>query len=409
MSVEPSTNKRPLEKDDSGAPSAVTAASSTSTSTTTTAAAVKAEPKVEAKKEIITAVEGKSETVEQPSKKAKLSEEAAEKPAVEGKETPTGKEDEAPKETPKEVKKEPETKGPSEVKEAEGKEGSAPAIAVATSSDPASAEDGQIRPEESEKDAEGRIRKPSNPDILLGRGKPFQNHPGNQRMLRIVDEHKERYLSEKRDKKRAIVEEVLDIIQRHGARFLKRIDHGEYWREVESSVSFEKVSHALRSKVRRPEGFEVNQHPNVSAGQKGPLPILPDGSRPGDANQMASLYNQQFLQQRAGMFPDAAAMGLMANGLMPPFGLMPNMFNPNLMQRLNPQAAGQNGGGGNGGGPSAHHNQHHHNHQGGQQGGGDLEQLVRSQMVDSLLRQRQQLDEALNDVAGGMRLPSNYK
>ncbi|KAL3935758.1 MAG: hypothetical protein SGBAC_008788 [Bacillariaceae sp.] len=376
---ESSTSKRPLETD-SSAPNA----------------SVKKETVVEAKVSPST----KEKTEEQPAKKPKLLKKEADKPTAEGKDAPpdaVAPKEESPKEAPTDDLKETpeETPKAAETKE-EGKKETAPVvppvpgdIVAATSLVASSISNDEGNCAVSETDAQGRIRKPSNDDILLGRGKPFQNHPGNQRMLKIVDEHKERYLSEKRDKKRAIVEEVLDIIQKNGARFLKRIDHGEYWREVESTVSFEKVSHALRSKVRRPEGFEINPNNGASAA-KGPLPILPEGSRQGGAPQMASLYNQQLLQQR-GMFPDAAAMGLMANGLMPPFGLMPNMFNPNLMRLPNgmPPTAPNGGGAPN--------------------QGQDLEQLVRSQMVDSLLRQRQQLDDALNDVAGGMRLPTNYK
>lgn len=228
----------------------------------------------------------------------------------------------------------------------------------------------EVRSKVSEVDAEGRIGKLSNDDILLGRGKPFQNHPGNQRMLQIVDDHKERYLSEKRDKKRAIVEEVLEIIQKDGARFLKRIDHGEYWRQVVVTVSFEKVSHALRSKVRRPEGFEIRDN-MIHQQPKGPLPILPEGASNAAAGNagggmQASLYphHQQLLQHRS-MYPDSTGLGLMAPSFMPPLygGLMPNGFFGAPPLGANPLMRGMPG-------FSAVAN--------GAPAGSDLEQLVRS-------------------------------
>lgn len=223
---------------------------------------------------------------------------------------------------------------------------------------------------------DSKITEPTKGDVLLGRGKPFQNHPGNQRMLTIVDSHKESYLGVKRDKKRAIVEEVIREIQEDGARFLKRSEDGHFWNEVESAISFEKVSHALRSKVRRPDGpngkesspatpvsMQIASEALRFAGMQGgaPAPLYPQGLFP-----CAGLYGH-----------DAAALGLAAPGMLPP------------------QLYGQ------------HHHHHHHGlvPAGSPHAGSGLDQFVRSQVVDTLLRQRRQLDDALNGVAGGMRLP----
>jgi hypothetical protein len=95
-----------------------------------------------------------------------------------------------------------------------------------------------------------RIETPLPSDILLGRGKPFQIHHGNQRMLQIITTYKGKYSSEKREKRRAIVEQVIDALHESGARFLKRVEGETYWEIVGRKVAFEKVAHAIRSKKR---------------------------------------------------------------------------------------------------------------------------------------------------------------
>jgi hypothetical protein len=221
---------------------------------------------------------------------------------------------------------------------------------------------------------DGKVLEPTKDDVLLGRGKPFQNHPGNQRMLEIVDERKEQYLAVKRDQKRAIVEEVLGVIQEGGASFLKRSADGHYWKEVEPAISFEKVSHALRSKVRRLEGSK-DKEPSPAMGSMESMPNSIQIARnedlrfAGNPGASAALYQPGIFS--GGLYgPDAVALGLGAPSMMPPLYA-------------------------------------HHGLVAGGAGhpGSGLNQLVRSQVVDTLLRQRRQLDDALNGVTGGMRLP----
>jgi hypothetical protein len=96
-----------------------------------------------------------------------------------------------------------------------------------------------------------RIVQPADVDILLGRGKPFQNHPGNQRMLVLVDKYRDRYQRAERKEKHDIVEEVMGIISGSGGRFLRRVDYENYWVEVGHSIAYRKVGHAFRSKARK--------------------------------------------------------------------------------------------------------------------------------------------------------------
>jgi hypothetical protein len=224
-----------------------------------------------------------------------------------------------------------------------------------------------------------KIREPSSQDILLGRGKPFQNHPGNKRMLTIVDKYKRRYFCEKRDKKREIVEEVLAVIAKNGGRFLKRTEDGQYWVQVGHAVCFEKIGHALRSKVRRPSGSKNKVPPSVSA-------------------ETRLIYEIQRAKIEAVGFPSlqGAHLPLYTNVITPgprfpiglygpeaglvfkPPSLMPQLYGTGLGLQsmrpiINPQSLASTP-------------------------GLELNQLARSRMQDSLLRQRRQLDDALNDV-----------
>lgn len=95
---------------------------------------------------------------------------------------------------------------------------------------------------------------PHRKDVLLGRGRPYQNFTGNRRMLRIVSRYKEEYSTRPRDQKRLFVETVLDAVLQDGTRFLRRVDENDdgsdQWEEVNRTTAAEKVWHALRSKGR---------------------------------------------------------------------------------------------------------------------------------------------------------------
>ena len=115
----------------------------------------------------------------------------------------------------------------------------------------------------SEEESEGELTPPSvlegssdpngprKRDVLLGRGKPFQNFSGNRRMLRIVSQFKGEYAARPRDQKRLYVETALEAVLKDGARFLRRVDVADgthRWEEVDRTAAAEKVWHVLRSK-----------------------------------------------------------------------------------------------------------------------------------------------------------------
>jgi hypothetical protein len=102
-----------------------------------------------------------------------------------------------------------------------------------------------------------RILRPKPNDILLGRGKPIQDHSGNIRLRKLVDFHRARYLKARREVKSIIAEEIVQSIKdvekgdgENASRFLRRFEE-EYWIEVSDDIARDKVSHALRSKTRK--------------------------------------------------------------------------------------------------------------------------------------------------------------
>jgi hypothetical protein len=90
---------------------------------------------------------------------------------------------------------------------------------------------------------------PLHSDVLLGRGKPIQQHAGNLRLQAIVDEYVLEYhkLKSKHDKT-ALAQRVVRMVKTASARFLSK-DNG-IWMEVPDEVAREKVSGLFRTRYR---------------------------------------------------------------------------------------------------------------------------------------------------------------
>lgn len=101
-----------------------------------------------------------------------------------------------------------------------------------------------------------RVKNPKLDDVLFGRGRGFQENPGNQRMLDIIDGHRKTYRNQQRNKKREFVEAVYDEITKDGARFLKKLEEENCWVEVSIPLALEKISHTLRGKRKGNQGFQ---------------------------------------------------------------------------------------------------------------------------------------------------------
>lgn len=90
-------------------------------------------------------------------------------------------------------------------------------------------------------------------DVLLGRGRPYQEFPGNAKLAEIIDDHREAYQQPQRKlRKTAISNEVLKIIKLSNGRFLKKHESDEgIWVEVSDEIARDKISHSFRTKSKK--------------------------------------------------------------------------------------------------------------------------------------------------------------
>jgi hypothetical protein len=91
---------------------------------------------------------------------------------------------------------------------------------------------------------------PGSFDVLCGRGRAIQEHPGNQILRQVVDLQSKKYHGANRKDKRATAEEIVKAMQANGNRFLKQDNEAECWEEVDNEVAKDKVCHCFRSRSR---------------------------------------------------------------------------------------------------------------------------------------------------------------
>ncbi|CAJ1969414.1 unnamed protein product [Cylindrotheca closterium] len=89
---------------------------------------------------------------------------------------------------------------------------------------------------------------PSRVDVILGRGTPFNSHPGNKRLHEIVADHYDEYDRETRVGKTKIAERIVATVHAYGGKFMKLEDECGMWIEVTSLDSRNKVAHSFRRK-----------------------------------------------------------------------------------------------------------------------------------------------------------------
>ena len=161
---------------------------------------------------------------------------------------------------------------------------------------------------------------------FVGRGMPYQKHPGNTRMHRIVEKHKDRYNSARRHDKADIITEVIELIQNCSnerstttteedggggddnnnggaggvdviptrARFLQRsgTSNDSYWIEQSKERAFNKVGHALRGK-KLPYGDVKGRRSKYHSSKGG------DHRRDGKYHHSSSNHQQVILDEYA--------------------------------------------------------------------------------------------------------------
>eukprot|EP00591_Stephanopyxis_turris_P002810 CAMPEP_0195523964 /NCGR_PEP_ID=MMETSP0794_2-20130614/23494_1 /TAXON_ID=515487 /ORGANISM="Stephanopyxis turris, Strain CCMP 815" /LENGTH=472 /DNA_ID=CAMNT_0040654079 /DNA_START=360 /DNA_END=1778 /DNA_ORIENTATION=+ len=89
-------------------------------------------------------------------------------------------------------------------------------------------------------------------DVLCGRGGMVNNHPGNQRFLKIVEQNKPQYdsLDKQHKKKTELSQTIVDQVHAYGGRFLKKEKKSGAWCRAENIDARKKVSYAFRDASR---------------------------------------------------------------------------------------------------------------------------------------------------------------
>jgi len=104
------------------------------------------------------------------------------------------------------------------------------------------------------------ISLPKQNDVLLGREKMMQTHPGNIRYQNLVASLWDEYNGAQKLRKTEIANSIVDSVLDSGGHFLK-LDNG-YWVEVDKLTARLKVSNAFRDKRK------TKQRENISMKEK---------------------------------------------------------------------------------------------------------------------------------------------
>lgn len=98
-------------------------------------------------------------------------------------------------------------------------------------------------------DWDAAVMLPTHKDVLLGRGRPFQDHTGNLRLREwIADNSVEYDTSTKRGAKAEIAQHGYHEVIRYGGRFLKLHEGSGWWFPVSEKEAIAKISQGFRKK-----------------------------------------------------------------------------------------------------------------------------------------------------------------
>ena len=132
---------------------------------------------------------------------------------------------------------------------------------------------------------------PTRNDVLWGKGRPIQHHPGNVQLRQLVEDYLDEYQAvHLLVDKTAIVQKVCSIIRARSGRFLQK-DFEGWWRESRNEDAVAKVRKLFQvtNRKAKAQGDHVNH----------PLP-------PDDGDKAASLFQHQGKRPRS----DAGCCGL---------------------------------------------------------------------------------------------------
>ena len=97
----------------------------------------------------------------------------------------------------------------------------------------------------------GDVELATSKDVLLGRGSPYQTHPGNIRLGKIIETRQDEFNKAPRFQKTVITWEIVKVIQRDiGGRFLERDEVTDTWKVCSDELARSKVASGFRVLAR---------------------------------------------------------------------------------------------------------------------------------------------------------------
>ncbi|KAI2505661.1 hypothetical protein MHU86_8809 [Fragilaria crotonensis] len=93
-------------------------------------------------------------------------------------------------------------------------------------------------------------------DVVCGRGRELERHPGNVAFRRFIRQFSDEYASADRAKKSIMLAYLLQQMKESSVRIFKKYDNGHY-EEVDDDVLKHKIGHALRDSRKFSKGMPV--------------------------------------------------------------------------------------------------------------------------------------------------------
>ena len=110
-----------------------------------------------------------------------------------------------------------------------------------------------------------------NNDVVLGRGKSFQNHPGNQKLSMMIEQNQSRYQQANRNDKTTISKDLVAMVQNDmGGRFLQKDEQNpSFWTVASEQAARLKVAHSFRAGKSRPVQMEGSNESEIASNDSG--------------------------------------------------------------------------------------------------------------------------------------------
>lgn len=90
------------------------------------------------------------------------------------------------------------------------------------------------------------IMLPFRKDVVFGKGRRFQNHPGNMRLKLMVDELLPQYETLDKEAKTVLADRIVRVVKREGTRFLSQ--ENDFWMETTDDSARYKVAQLFRNR-----------------------------------------------------------------------------------------------------------------------------------------------------------------